>query len=187
MTWLLSLSSSLSGPHPFSTNKLKAPATPSPSQGHLLFEFCIDGQHLGVADKGEGHDGDSVCRLGRHGNFVKAAPHTLTGSPTPTLAHQNLYVECEVAWGAEGCGLSLHLQWYLLLDDLREADVACGVGVGGQRTGHMKLFVDDLWGEDKGIGARLGCLGSHYEATSRSGLEELPSNPGFPERSAPFL
>lgn len=30
---------------------------------HSLFELAVDGQHLGVADKGEGQDGDSVGRL----------------------------------------------------------------------------------------------------------------------------
>lgn len=30
-------------------------------------------------------------------------------APAPTLACQDLYVECEVVWGAEGCGVSLPL------------------------------------------------------------------------------
>lgn len=30
---------------------------------HSLFELAVDGQHLGVADKGEGQDGDRVGRL----------------------------------------------------------------------------------------------------------------------------
>lgn len=31
----------------------------------LLFQLTVDRQDLGVADKGEGQDGHSVCRLGR--------------------------------------------------------------------------------------------------------------------------
>ena len=32
---------------------------------NLLFQLAVDGQDLGVADKGEGQDGHGVCRLGR--------------------------------------------------------------------------------------------------------------------------
>lgn len=82
---------------------------------------------------------------GNMGTESGQPPHS-HWAPAPTPACQNLYVECEVAWGTEVCSASLSVQ-LRLLGDLHETDVACDVGkVGRQWAGHLELFVDDLVG-----------------------------------------
>lgn len=39
------------------------PRAPRPPRPHSLLQLRVDGQHLGVAHEGEGHDGDGVGRL----------------------------------------------------------------------------------------------------------------------------
>lgn len=63
-------------PHLFSPDQLKSSRCPSPRRRHLLLELCIYGQHLRVADEGEGHDGDGVCCLETHGTMSRRLlPH----------------------------------------------------------------------------------------------------------------
>lgn len=49
---------------------------------------------------------------------VSGRPHNSHWAAAPTQAGQNLYVECEVSWGAESHSVSLPLQMRLLLDGL---------------------------------------------------------------------
>lgn len=52
---------------------------------HSLFELAVDGQHLWVADKGKGQDGDGVGRLWK----VIEKKIKESGSSKPHISHFN--------------------------------------------------------------------------------------------------
>lgn len=49
---------------------------------------------------------------------VSGQPQNSQWAAAPTPAGQNLYIECEVSWGAESYSVSLPLQLHLLPDEL---------------------------------------------------------------------
>lgn len=47
---------------------------------------------------------------------VSGQPRNSHWTAAPTPARQNLYIECEVSWGAESDSISLPMQLHLLLE-----------------------------------------------------------------------
>lgn len=69
-----------SKPHPGGSGH--PPRAPPQPLLHSLLQLRVDGQHLGVAHEGEGHDGDGVGCL-RGGGWLSAGHGQLAPGPGP--------------------------------------------------------------------------------------------------------